>query len=149
MRKRLASGKFLIIIPLLMLSLSCTSDVDRELVSQAYGGNIERVRSLIRQGASLEAVAFEAWTPLTAAAGQGHLTVVKELIAAGAHVNTPDGAGNTSLFHAVINGRTEVARFLLEKGGEINDWARTKQYVSEVVRKNGNPELIQLIESLR
>jgi ankyrin repeat protein len=131
------------------LPLSWGSEIDTELVSQASGGNIERVRSLIRQGANLEAVAFETWTPLTAAADQGHLTVVKELKAAGANLNTPDGAGNTPLFYAAVKGRIEVARFLLKEGGRINDWARTKQYVVESVKKNGNLELIQLIESLQ
>jgi ankyrin repeat protein len=118
-------------------------------VSQASGGNIERVKSLIRQGANLEAIAFESWTPLSAAADQGHLTVVRELKAAGANVNTPDGAGNTPLFYAVIKGHTEIARFLLKEGGKINDWPRIKQFVVESVKKSGNPELIQLIESLQ
>lgn len=138
-----------VVIPLLIVLPSCTSDIDRELVSQAYGGNIERVQTLIHQGANLEAIAFETWTPLTAAADQGRLAVVKELITAGAHVNTPDGAGNTPLFYAAVRGRTEVVRFLIEKGGQINDWVRTKQYVSEVVKKSGNLELIQLIDSLK
>ena len=74
--------------------------------------------------------------------------VVRELIAAGADVNTPDGAGNTPLFYAAIKGHTEVAQFLLMKGGRINDWTRTKPYVSESVKKIGDPKLIQLIESL-
>ena len=131
------------------LPLSWGSEIDTELVSQAYGGNIERVQSLIRQGANIEAVAFETWTPLTAAADQGHLTVVRELKAAGVHVNTPDGAGNTALFYAAVKGHTEAVRFLMKAGGRISDWARTKQYVFESVKKNGNPELIQLIESLQ
>lgn len=130
------------------LTLSWASEIDIELVSQSYGGNIERVQSLIRQGARLEGVAFETWTPLTAAADQGHFMVVRELIAAGADVNTPDGAGNTPLFYAAIKGHTEVAQFLLMKGGRINDWTRTKPYVSESVKKIGDPKLIQLIESL-
>jgi ankyrin repeat protein len=130
------------------LTLSWGSEIDRELVSESYGGNIERVQRLIRQGANLEAVAFETWTPLAAAADQGHLIVVRELIAAGANVNALDGGGNTPLFYAAIKGRTEVAKFLLKNGGRINDWPRTKQYVLETVKKNGNPELIQLIKSL-
>ena len=147
--KCLKTSLLLIAMSVMTLPLSWGSEIDTELVSQASGGNIERVRSLIRQGASLETIAFESWTPLTAAANKGHLTVVKELTAAGANVNTPDGAGNTPLFYAAVKGHTEVARFLLKEGGKINDWPRIKQFVFESVKKNGNPELIQLIESLQ
>ena len=125
------------------------SEIDRELVSQSFGGNLEKVQSLIKQGARLEAVAFETWTPLTAAADQGHVVIVQELIAAGADINAPDGAGNTALFYAAVKGQAEVAKLLVKKGGKINDWPRIKDFVLENVKKNGRSELFELIESLR
>jgi ankyrin repeat protein len=145
-------GKILLLAISTIITTSAllrASEIDTELVSQSFGGNVEKVKSLIKQGARLEVVAFETWTPLAAAADQGHLVVVQELIDAGADVNTPDGAGNTPLFYAAMKGRTEVAQMLVKKGGQINDWPKNKEYVLESVKKNGSSELFQLIESLR
>src|SRR5579871_6741839 len=50
---------------------------------------------------------------------------VKQLLAAGAHVNTRDGLGDTPLILAAMYGHTATVRLLLDHGADVN--ARNNQ----------------------
>lgn len=56
------------------------------------------------------------WTPLSGAAYNGHLRVVKFLVESKADINLPDKDGWTPLCWAVCNGHLQVVKFLLELG---------------------------------
>ncbi|KAF4123672.1 glycerophosphodiester phosphodiesterase, partial [Geosmithia morbida] len=59
-----------------------------------------------------------AWTPLHVASVDGHLSVVKVLVAAGADVSRPDSSGWTAKEHAALRGHMEIARLLAGKTEE-------------------------------
>ena len=52
------------------------------------------------------------WTPLHVASVDGHLSVVKLLIAFGADASRPDSSGWTAKEHAALRGHMDIARFL-------------------------------------
>jgi ankyrin repeat protein len=57
-------------------------------------------------------------TALLFAAREGHIDVVRELVAAGADVNKVNGADKMSVItSAVINGHLDIAKFVLDHGG--------------------------------
>ena len=56
------------------------------------------------------------WTPLQSASQNGHLEVVRALLAAGADVNRSDNRGNTPLSGALLYNRTQVADLLRDAG---------------------------------
>lgn len=62
-----------------------------------------------------------AWTPLHVASVDGHLSVVKLLIASGADASQPDSSGWTAKEHAALRGHMDIAKFLAPhtKEGEI------------------------------
>jgi uncharacterized protein len=63
-------------------------------------------------------------TPLLYAAREGHLEVVKLLLAAGADIEKPDADGVTPLLMAVLNGQIPAAGHLMERGANVKamDW---------------------------
>lgn len=59
-------------------------------------------------------------TPLQSAAQFGNRPTVRVLLAAGAHVDDPDGSGWTPLFMAALTGNLDVIEELLAAGANIN-----------------------------
>ncbi|KAG2485469.1 hypothetical protein HYH03_015845 [Edaphochlamys debaryana] len=67
----------------------------------------------------LEAVDEEGRTALIFASRDGHLEVVKALLAAGARVEAADEDGSTPLMHASRHGHLEVVKALLAAGARV------------------------------
>ncbi len=63
-------------------------------------------------------------TPLLYAAREGHLEIVRMLLAAGADIEKADADGITPLLMAILNEHLDVAHFLLEHDANVNatDW---------------------------
>jgi ankyrin repeat protein len=97
-----------------------TVTANSEIHTAAENGDLERVRSLIKQDPALANARFEDRTPLNAAAVDGHIEIVKLLLAHGADVNGRDGAGCSSLYGAAFRGHTAIARLLIEHGANVN-----------------------------
>jgi len=68
----------------------------------------------------LNAASEDAITPLIAASSEGHIAVVKQLIAAKADVNAKDKDGTTALMAASARGHVDVAKELVEAKAEVN-----------------------------
>ena len=97
-----------------------------------YDDNINRVRTLLQQGANPSHPLYwrEEWfnreygpvvyrsPPLHTACREGHLEIVKLLLQAGAGVDVGDGKYNsTPLLFASEEGRKEVAVYLIREAG--------------------------------
>ena len=59
-------------------------------------------------------------TPLTLAAREGNVDVVRLLVEGGADVNTVAGDGKTALAIAIFNGNYDVASFLVDRKADVN-----------------------------
>lgn len=59
-------------------------------------------------------------TPLSWAAEQGHLSVLRFLGERGALVDASDASGHTPLFQAVLAGQREAAQLLITRGANVN-----------------------------
>ena len=104
------------------------------LMAAARTGKVDAVQLLIDRGSFINAAdPYQEETALMWASAEGHLDVVKTLLAAGAdpnlkaHVSTitqrshadhPSG-GFTALMFAVRNGHEDVAKALIEKGADL------------------------------
>ncbi len=60
-----------------------------------------------------------ACSPLQYACCQGHNEVVKALVAAGGDVNKPNRKGYTALHYAVLMGKMETSKLLVELGADL------------------------------
>ena len=54
------------------------------------------------------------------AAKNGDVSKVVDMVVAGMPVDIDDGNDSTALTHAVINNRTDVVRYLLNNGADVN-----------------------------
>ncbi|XP_062574496.1 uncharacterized protein LOC134236343 [Saccostrea cucullata] len=104
------------------------SEQHRLLVLGCYSGDLETVRILIKYvskstiNKELRYLDYDdrlIVTPLTAACTSGQMTVVKELLDAGADLN-PQGKYDTPLTVACRGGYTNVVKELIKSGAEVN-----------------------------
>jgi hypothetical protein len=126
----------------------CTSQKDVDLVDAALSGDLPKVQALLKQGADIEATAFDGLTPLDAAAKEGHLEVLKYLIDNGATVNGVGHSNRTALGDAAIYEHTDCVRYLISKGGEIRSTAEWRQGLLDRIRKDNKPELYDLVKEV-
>lgn len=75
--------------------------------------HLAMVKFLLKNGASLNSVNHSA-PPLVVAADIDHVTIMRMLLKAGAHVNAPDAEGNTALMNAVRRDDPIAVKLLLD-----------------------------------
>lgn len=109
-----------------------------ELLRAATVGDEYEVGLLLKYGASTKRIDWDAlstsfqlakdgkdrWTPLHAAARNGHRKICHMLIRAGANVNAQNGWLRSPLHYAAEHGRRNVVMLLLKRGAAVNtiDW---------------------------
>lgn len=101
---------------------SVTEDGDTQIILAARHGLLPELRELLRMGASARAFSRCGKTPLMEALEQGHETIVKELINAGADLSPNHAPGKqTLLMSAAQGGLLTYVRELLKRGHQPND----------------------------
>jgi len=93
-------------------------DMASALFEAAADGNIEKVRSLLNDGAEPDWDGPRGFTSLIVAASRGHKEVVQLLIKAGANVNAD--ASWTALTFAADRGNESMVKLLLDSGAYID-----------------------------
>ncbi|XP_077566459.1 ankyrin repeat and SOCS box protein 13-like [Stigmatopora nigra] len=94
---------------------------ERSAVHEAAAqGQAAQLQQLIRDGATINAVAVDSITPLHEACIQGHACCVALLLAAGAQVDARNIDGSTPLCDACSAGSLECVKLLLEYGAAVN-----------------------------
>ncbi|XP_058101611.1 probable E3 ubiquitin-protein ligase XBOS34 isoform X2 [Magnolia sinica] len=122
---------------------------DEMLYQQVNYGNVEGIKSLRRDGASLEWMDREGKTPLILACMRADfLPVVKTLIELGANVNAyrPGSHAGTPLHHAAKRGLDHTVRLLLSHGANalvMNDDCQTPL---DMARAKGHSNVVRIIE---
>ena len=86
----------------------------------ALSGEIEKVKSLLREGTDVHAIDEEGHTALMFAAFNGHTDIVKVLLDLGASVTAIDYAGRTALMFASTGPFPQTVELLLKKKSEPN-----------------------------
>ncbi|OAQ59485.1 RGS domain-containing protein (Rax1) [Pochonia chlamydosporia 170] len=121
--------------------------VNNAYVVKGHGCN-GVVRLLLEKGISVDAK--DEWlgrTPLSWAAGNGHVAVVKQLLEKGAIVDTKDKTGQTPLWLAAGNGHEAVVRMLIGNGAAVDakdEWFGGRTPLSWAAR-NGHEVVVRML----
>ena len=70
------------------------------------------------------AISSTRYSPLTVAAKNGHLAVVKVLLLSGIDIEARDDGDRTALYAAAVGNKPDVVRFLCESNAKVNILAR-------------------------
>lgn len=112
---------------------------------------VANTTKLLADGADVNAVDEEGFTPLLFAAADDSVDVVRLLLEAGANVNAANSGGETPLFKATMNtssGALTIAKLLLEHGADPH--APTSDGFSPVllVKRYGKPDMKELFAGI-
>lgn len=91
---------------------------DTALIEAVMNGDLETAEEALRRGADSN-VTYRDWPVLFWAAQEGHTSIVRLLIDAGANVNRADPDGFTPLKQAIGEGHLDTAELLLLRGADF------------------------------
>jgi len=126
-----------------------TIDVSVLLLLECSGrGDPERIKNLIGDGAKVNIRGAKGWSPLHAAAYQGHREAAELLIARGADLEAfTEGpqAGSTPLHAAAFKGHRELVELLIERGARVNAVTRDGKTPLDYAEVMGHEEVVELL----
>ena len=127
------------------------------LYALEQNNNAELVGILIANGAKVNVSNQFQITPLHIAAGHGNIIIIDRLLNKSANINAQDVKGNTPLFGAITNPRSnsfKATKFLIERGAKVHIANRAGQTplmlaASLPDEENNNSEQRYTIQKLR
>lgn len=137
--------KYFVILALPVLLSGCASTV---LLHASADGDTQLAITQLAKGASPNSTVPVLGTPaIVLASAEGHVEIVRALIARGADVNAEDFAGWTALHAAARNGHKEIVSVLLERGARIKPATWYNPSPVYVAERRGWPEIVELLKS--
>ncbi len=115
------------------------------LIDAVKSGNASAVRTLIGQGADVNAAESDGATALYWAAQRGNLEIANLLLAAGAKADAATRYRITPLAIAASNGDAAMIERLLDAGADPNGTSREGQTALMSAARNGRPEALKVL----
>jgi ankyrin repeat protein len=113
----------LIVVLLGVMLLAACGAPDKPSVSlylAVQRGDLDQVERHIYWDSDINAELPNGLYPLHVAADKGRIIMVRTLLKHGALINQQSAFGDTALDLAILNGRTQIAEVLLNKGAELD-----------------------------
>jgi ankyrin repeat protein len=108
--------------------------IELDFIRAASRGDVSAVKLMLSGGIRINASDAYGNSALLEASGNGHLDVVRALLAAGAHVDGMD-ASLTPLSSATIHNQLQIVQLLLRKGARI-----------DTTGKDGTPAVLRAVQ---
>ncbi len=119
------------------------------LIDAAKSGDTELLRSLLKQGAKVDAVEGDGTTALHWASYRDNLESADLLIRAGAKIDAANDLGATPLWAASQNGSAAMVRRLLRAGANPNLALLAGETPLMVASRSGSPEVVEQLTEAR
>jgi ankyrin repeat protein len=121
-------------------------ELDQALFAVAASGHVERLDSLLAQGADVNGKNGAGRTPLMAAAFSGNVRVIRKLLAFGADPNAADQRGVTALMEASAQGYEEAVKALIAGGADVSVKDHSGLTPIDRAKKAGHIRIAALLE---
>jgi ankyrin repeat protein len=130
----------------LLLLLAChASAADDPLVRAAVAGDMQAVRTLLRQAHDVDARAGDGSTALHWAVRAEDADTVNALLRAGAHVSVANALGVTPAYVAAENGNAAILRRLLDAGADVKTADASGDTLLMAAVRAGNADAVDLL----
>ena len=117
----------------------------RPLYYMSLLGLGEVCQRLVDAGANPNTVGGLFWSPLQAAAKQGHRGVVELLLKAGGKTDNQESGGEPALVLAAADGHESVVQSLLANGADVNIRSTVSATALGYAAQNGHEKTVQLL----
>lgn len=114
---------FVLLTAIFLHSCGTMQGIDSQLHIAAHQGNVDVLREALADGANINAVSSNRWTPLHVAASAGQLDVVKYLVRHGAKIDAIADGGWIAQDEAKFSGHLEIHKWL----GAVAEKQKTEQ----------------------
>jgi Ankyrin repeats (many copies) len=115
------------------------------LIRAAGCGDAAAAKTLVDNGANVNAKTNDGTTALIQASSNGHYSVVQLLLNKGADVNDKKNDGNTALIFASQWNHYAVVQALLDKGSEVNAKRNDGKTALDAAKEGGHTEVEALL----
>jgi hypothetical protein len=121
------------------LADSGSDDMNAELITAAFLGNLEQVQRLLEKGANVNAKRENGITALMGASLEGHTEIVEVLLVKGADANAKNnmlGSGFTACDYATRKDHPDIVKLLIRAGA----FCEEKERIDPFRREKTGPE---------
>ena len=116
-----------------------------ELIEATKRQDVQAVRVLLKQKASLDVTEADGSTALHWAAQRNNLQLVELLLSAGAKATTPTRYNVTPLYMAALNGNVAIMERLLNAGADPRGTTHEKQTMLMTAALSGSADAVRLL----
>ena len=118
---------------------------EKSLNQAVVDGDIDRVKTLLSEGADVNSKNRMGWTLLQTAIRNQRTEIVTLLIEKGADIKAKDNRGRTPLHFAAETGQMVIVEQLIAKGAEINVMDSRADNALSLAKKNNHKEVADLL----
>ena len=135
-----------VMIAVFVSSPLLSATTDESLIEAAKAGNVKDTRTLVENGADVNATDEGGRPILVEAASQGHGIVVEILVDNGADIDAKDrSSGSTALIEAARNGHTDIVRLLLSRTIKIDVKDKNGWTALMIATGKGYTDIVRLL----
>ena len=121
-------------------------DLDKELLTSAEKGDLEKVRESIRRGANVNIQDRQGWTSLFWAIQKNNFNIIELLLDKSADIKVKDNEGWTPLHWAVSLGSLDIVEHLVERGADVNASTADGRTPLDIARDKGYNNIVNYLE---